>query len=119
MPRKLLLVAVFALAHAACVSATTTTPAPAAKPEQTKERRIGLGRQHKPAEDLYKALREEAKGGQQLTAATIPDWSGVYTRTPVPGFAFDPDQPAGGLPTAKLTPEYQAKLMKRIDDLKK
>jgi hypothetical protein len=113
MPRKFLIAALIAIAQAGCSNASQ--PA-AAKPEQTKEQQIELGRQHKTAEDLYKALREQAKGGQRLTAA--PDWSGVYTRTPVPGFAFDPDQPPAGLPTAKLTPEYQEKLTKRIEDLK-
>src|SRR2546426_3240926 len=49
----------------------------------------------------------------------MPDWSGVYTRAPIPGFAFDPDQPPDGLPTAKLTPEFHAKMLKRIADLKK
>ena len=34
------------------------------------------------------------------------------------GFTFDPEQPAGGLPTAKLTPEYQAKMLKRIEGAK-
>src|SRR5436190_9029484 len=64
---------------------------------RTKEQMIDLGRQHKTAADLYRALKEEAKGGQPLKWASLPDWSGVYTRTPVPGFAFDSDQPAGGL----------------------
>jgi hypothetical protein len=80
---------------------------------------IELGRQHKTAADLFRRLRVQANGGHQLTASTIPDWTGVYTRTPVPGFAFDPDQPANGSPTAKLTPEFQAKFTKRMKDLKK
>jgi hypothetical protein len=42
----------------------------------------------------------------------------VYSRPADKGFTFDPDQPAGGLPTAKLTPEYHAKMMKRIADVK-
>jgi hypothetical protein len=49
----------------------------------------------------------------------LPDWTGVYSRPPLNGFTFDPDQPQGALPTAKLTPEYQEKMMKRISDLKK
>src|SRR5262249_11447537 len=66
----------------------------AEKPSRTKEQMVELGRQHKTAAELYRALRDEAKGGQRLTATTVPDWSGVYTRQPVPGFAFDADQPA-------------------------
>jgi hypothetical protein len=111
--------AAFACSRAGAPGATAAETAGAKRPEQTKEQLIELGRQHKTAQDLYQALREQAKGGQRLTAASLPDWSGVYTRKPVPGFAFDPDQPPGGLPTAKLTPEYQAKLTRRLDDLKK
>ena len=80
------------------------------KPQQTREQLVELGRQHKTAGDLYKALRDQAKGGQPLSAATLPDWAGVFTRIPVPGFAFDPDQPANGLPTAKLTRRTTARM---------
>lgn len=92
--------------------------ADAPPPERTGEQMIDLGRQHKTAADLYRVLREEAKGGQRLAWTSLPDWSGVYTRAPVPGFTFDPDQPPGGLPTAKLTPEFHAKMLKRIADVK-
>jgi len=91
----------------------------AQKPPRTKADMTELGRQHKTAADLFQALKNEAKGGQRLEWAKMPDWSGVYTRRPVAGFAFDPDTPPGALPTAKLTPEFQAKMMKRIEDLKK
>jgi hypothetical protein len=100
------------LALAAALPACSRTEAPpvgnavASKPERTKEQMIELGRQHKTASALYQTLREQAKGGQRLTTNNLPDWSGVYTRAPIPGFAFDPDQPAGGLPTAKLTPDF-------------
>ena len=80
---------------------------------------IDLGRQHKTAAELYQALRDQAKGGQRLAWNSLPDWSGVYTRAPVAGFAFDPDQPPDGVPTARLTPEYQAKMLKRIEDVKR
>jgi len=88
-------------------------------PDRTREQNAELGRQHKTAEDLYKALREEAKGGQSLSPEGLPDWSGVYSRPADKGFTFDPDQPAGGLPTAKLTPEYHQKMLKRIEDVKR
>jgi len=91
----------------------------AQKPPRTKADMIELGRQHKTAADLFQALKNDAKGGHRLEWAKMPDWSGVYTRRPVAGFAFDPDTPPGALPTAKLTPEYQAKMIKRIEDLKK
>ena len=112
------------LALAVLVSACARTDRPTAetggaqKPERTKEQMIDLGRQHKTASELYQTLREQAKGGQRLAWTSVPDWSGVYTRAPVAGFAFDPDQPSGGLPTAKLTPEFQAKMLKRIEGAK-
>src|SRR5262245_45761952 len=90
-----------------------------ARPELTTQQLIDLGRQHKTASERYQALREQAKGGQRLTANNIPDWTGAYTRGPMPGFSFDPDQPANGLPTAKLTPEFHAKMLKRIEDAKR
>lgn len=88
-------------------------------PQRTKEQNAELGRQHKTAWDLYQALKAEAKDGQRLTPATMPDWSGVYSRPADKGFTFDPDTPAGVLTTAKLTPEYQAKLEKRVADVKR
>jgi hypothetical protein len=81
----------------------------------TKARMIDLGRQHKTAADLYDALKQQANGGRRLSSARLPDWSGVYTRARG-GITYDPDQPPGAPQTAKLTPEYQAKLMKRIED---
>ena len=84
----------------------------------TKARMIDLGRQHKTAADLYDALKQQANGGRRLSSARLPDWSGVYTRARG-GITYDPDQPPGAPPTAKLTPEYQAKLMKRIEDADK
>lgn len=82
-------------------------------PAATKERMIALGRQHETAWDLYEALKAEARGGTRLAYTRLPDWTGVYTRARG-GITFDPDQPPGGLPTAKLTPEYHAKLLERI-----
>jgi hypothetical protein len=88
-------------------------------PARTKEQNVELGRQHKTAWDLYQALKAEAKGGQTLTPATVPDWTGVYSRPADKGFTFDPDQPQGALTSARLTPEYQAKLEKRVADVKR
>jgi hypothetical protein len=79
----------------------------------TRQRMIDLGRQYTTAADLYQALKQQANGGRRLTRANAPDWSGVYTRARG-GITFDPDQPAGGLPTAKLTPAFQARLLERI-----
>ena len=83
-----------------------------------RQRMIDLGRQHKTAEALYLALKEQAHGGRRLTPSNAPDWSGIYTRARG-GITYDPDQPRGAMPTAKLTPEYQAKLTRRIEMLDK
>jgi hypothetical protein len=106
----------------ACRTAEAPTTAPATltavAPARSREQNIELGRQHKTAFDLYQALRQEAKGGRPLAWSALPDWSGVYSRPANAGFAFDPDQRPGELPTAKLTPEYQGKLLKRIEEVK-
>jgi len=54
----------------------------------TKDQLQALGRQHKTAAKLYRALKEQAKGGKALTSTNLPDWSGVDARQP-PGSAFD------------------------------
>jgi hypothetical protein len=99
-------------------------PAPPAGTKVTtippiKEEMIELGRRHKTAPELFAALRDQAKGGRRLSPDSLPDWTGVYTRKPVPGFSFDPDQAPGALPPAKLTPEYHARMMKRIEEVKR
>ena len=99
--------------------ASTPSPLTGVLPDRTKEQNIELGHQHKTAFELYQALRKEANNGKPLQWTQLPDWSGVYSRPANAGFAFDPDQKPGELPTAKLTPEYQAKMMKRIEDLKR
>jgi hypothetical protein len=114
----------FAAASLACggppaVGSGSATPAVASGsiPERTRDQLIELGRQHKTAQALYEALRAEAKDGQALQWAAMPDWSGVYSRPAEKGFTFDPDLPAGVLTTAKLTPEFQAKLDKRVTEV--
>src|SRR5689334_17223236 len=46
--------------------AAPAAPAASVLPEWTREQKVDLGRQHKTAEELYKALKEQAKGGQKL-----------------------------------------------------
>ena len=110
---------------AGCRDATRVAEAPGvsspagAIPQRTKEQKAALGPQYETAWDLYQALKAEAKGGQTLAASMMPDWSGVYSRPADKGFTFDPDLPAGVLTTAKLTSEYQAKLEKRVADVKR
>jgi hypothetical protein len=80
----------------------------------SKEQMIELGRQHRTASDLYKELERQAGGGRQLAWPELPDWSGVYTRGGAI-FNFDPDQGTNRLPTAKLTPEYERRLLEKLD----
>jgi len=88
-------------------AAQTYTPA-------EKQEKIELGLQYDTAWDLYQALVEKAEGGNPLASDKLPNWSGVYTRTRG-GTNYDPDQKSGDLPTAKLTPEGHASMMKRIE----
>src|SRR5678815_3480276 len=53
----------------ACATTPSGPPA-AAGPQRTKEQNIEFGRQHKTAADLFKALRDEAKGGQKLESVS-------------------------------------------------
>jgi hypothetical protein len=120
---KVTVTSLVALASAALVQACAAPEAPSAGPrsripQRSKDEQIELGLQHRTAAELFEALKQEADGGRRLDPANLPDWSGVYTRAPVRGFAFDPDQPPGELSTAKLTPEYHQKLMQRIADVK-
>jgi hypothetical protein len=108
-----------ALLSACAQTAAPGTPPAAVGPQRTKEQNIEFGRQHKTAEDLFKALKEESKSGQKLEWSRLPDWSGTYSRPLDKGFNFDVDQPPDVPSSAKLTPEFQAKLVKRIEDLKK
>ena len=99
-------------------NAPAGNPAQAPRPERTKEEDVALAGQYKTAAELYQALRDQAKGGRPLEWTSLPDWRGVYTRAPVAGFAFDPETPEGGPPTAKLTPEYEERMRKRIEGVK-
>jgi hypothetical protein len=81
---------------------------------QDKAQLTALGRQHRTAWDLYKAFEQQASGGQRLRAEQLPDWSGVYSRGGAI-FNFDPDQGRSRLPTAMLTPEYEKRLLDKLD----
>jgi hypothetical protein len=91
-----------------------TACAEPAPPGRDRAALVDLGRQHATAWDLYLALQDEAGGGDRPDPDALPDWTGLYTRARG-GITFDPDQPAGGLPTAMLTPEYHARMVRRIE----
>ncbi len=109
--RTKLVVGTLALAGATALLVSTID---AQDPGENRQRMVDLGRQHKSAADLFEALKTDANGGTRLNPARLPDWAGVYTRARG-GITYDPDQPRGGPPTAKLTPEYQARLTQRIE----
>jgi hypothetical protein len=81
-----------------------------AQSDADRQAKIALGKQYRSAEALYEVLLKKARGGDTLTRATAPDWSGIWSR-PIEhvGF-FDSTQDKSQPPTAKLTPEYQAKV---------
>lgn len=79
---------------------------------------IALGKEHRTAWGLYKALEAQAGGGQRLNPARLPDWSGLYSRSGVL-FNWDQDQGRNRMPTAKLTPEYERRLVEKLDDIER
>jgi hypothetical protein len=48
----------------------------------------------------------------------LPDWTGVYSRSGVL-FNWDQDQGRNRMPTAKLTPEYEKRLVTKLDNIEK
>ena len=79
---------------------------------------IALGEQHRTAWDLYKDFQSQANGGQRLNPARLPDWTGVYSRSGIL-FNWDQDQGRNRMPTAKLTPEYEKRLVTKLDNIEK
>ncbi len=73
-----------------------------------------LGQQHRTAWDLYKAFEAQANGGTRLDPAHLPDWKGLYSRQGIL-FNFDQNQGRNRMPPAKLTPEYEKRLVDKLD----
>ncbi len=106
----------------ACAQTAETPGGPpaAVAPTRTREQNIELGRQHKTAEDLFKALREEAKGGTETRVEPHAGLERNLLASFGQGLQFRCRSTQGRQPSsAKLTPEYQEKLVKRIADLKR
>jgi len=81
---------------------------------QGRQEKIALGLKHDTARALYEALREQAGGGRKLSWSDLPDWSGLYSRDLTKGILFDQEQPDDVVTSAKLTPEFQKKLDRKI-----
>ena len=93
---------------------------PAASPSAPRRRLAELGRQHKTAQALYEALEGRGQGRPAAglggdagleRGVLAPGGQGLHLRSRISRRA--------SLTTAKLTPEYQAKLEKRVADVKK
>lgn len=104
---------VVALGLVASIAAFAAIELPTEKPAL-----IELGKQHRTAWDLYKAFEAQANGGQRLNPARLPDWTGVYSRSGIL-FNWDQDQGRDRMPTAKLTPEYERRLVTKLDNIEK
>jgi hypothetical protein len=101
------------------VTASASAQRSAPPPSAEKQRMIDLGIEQKTARGLYEYFKKRSNGGTALTARTIPDWTGVWTRSS-PFFFWDPDQGAMDvLPTAKLTPEHQKLFREKMDRLRR
>ena len=84
-------------------------------PSPEKQAMIDLGIEHETARGLYEYFRSEAGGDGTLAWEDVPDWSGVWTRETFV-FFWDGDQGTmDTLPTAKLTPEYERRLIEKLD----
>ncbi len=84
-------------------------------PSPEKQAMIDLGIEHGTARGLYDHFRSEADGDGTLSWEDVPDWSGVWTRETFV-FFWDGDQGTmDTLPTAKLTPEYERRLIEKLD----
>src|SRR5215467_1480391 len=71
--------------------------------------------EHRNASEHFEALKREAKGGTKITWDKLPDWTGIWTRTPGIGLKFDPAQPSLQQPTAQLTPEFARKHKEKLE----
>lgn len=84
-------------------------------PSPEKQAMIDLGIEHETSRGLYEYFRSEADGDGTLAWEDVPDWSGVWTRETFV-FFWDGDQGTmDTLPTAKLTPEYERRLIEKLD----
>ena len=112
------LVAAASIAILAAASTAIGTPAAA---QSVPPASTPVPPQFQQSYDAYLAMKAAAKGGVTKTYATLPDWSGLWTRGPG-GLKFDAAQPGNpdeGKVTASLTPEFDAKYRKKLADVAK
>ena len=101
--------------RACVVFALTTLPIFAQSNRAAEKAELtALGLQYQTAEKLYGAFKEQAGGGKQLNSGEFPDWAGLYSRDFTQGIFFDQEQ-EGLYPDIKLTPEFRAKLERKVE----
>jgi hypothetical protein len=100
------------LAAAALAAPGAGAQAPGKPFSPEKQALIELGKQYETAWDLYQHFKAEADGGTISSSDDVPDWGGVWSRS---GNLFFWDQDQGELPTAKLTPEYERRLLDKLE----
>jgi hypothetical protein len=106
-------------AQGAAITVATVTPTAVNSPAE-RHKMAQLGLRYKSAWEFFQALQKQTNGGQHLNWQTIPDWEGLFDRT-IGGTTnqFDPDgPPQGEPPSAKFTPEYEARMLKAVKDRK-
>jgi hypothetical protein len=117
----------FGVAAAVALAACSPKPPSGAPQAQGDAKPLPPVGSYKTSDEHYEALKTAANGGQTLAWDKLPDWSGLWSRKMEgPVFAFDPHVkpvmsmgPMYGGHTAELTPEYQAKLDKKIAEVSK
>jgi hypothetical protein len=113
------------VAAAALAGLAACTPAGPAKPTYSAE--APDTQTYASSDAQFAAYKDKAKGGRTLEWNKLPDWSGIWTRKfEGPPFQFNAkDGPSKELPpeygasSAKLTPEYEARWRKKVEDVKK
>jgi hypothetical protein len=100
-------------------------PPPGGGPRRPPPTPVSQVQEYKTSMEEYLALKAKAGGGTRQTAATLPDWRGVWQRQPRgPLFSFDDtgppnlELPGYATPTAVLTPKYKADWEREVADVK-
>jgi len=75
--------------------------------------------EYRNSTEQFEALKRKANGGTKITWEKLPDWTGIWTRTPGIGLKFDPAQPSLQQTTAQLTPEFARKHQEKLERVSK
>jgi hypothetical protein len=75
--------------------------------------------EYRNSTEQFEALKRKANGGTKITWEKLPDWTGIWTRTPGIGLKFDPAQPSLQQTTAQLTPEFARKHQEKLERVAK